>query len=328
MAVGRRPLLVALRALGLGDLLAGVPALRALGRAFPAHRRVLAAPATLAPLVPLIDPELELVPVGELEPLPPPLHGADVAVNLHGRGPWSHRILLDADAGREHRIWFAHRAVAESAGGPRWLSAEHERERWCRLLREQGVPADPADLFLAPSPHTSMEGGSTVVHPGAASGARRWPAGRFAAVARSERERGRTVSITGSTTEVALAHEVAARAGLPTEAVLAGRTDLATLTRIVADAGRLLCGDTGVAHLATALGTPSVVLFGPISPAEWGPPSGDDRHRALWRGPTAGGGDPHAERPDPSLLAIEVDEVVDALAGLPGRPGARRPVPA
>ena len=47
------------------------------------------------------------------------------------------------------------------------------------------------------------------------------------------------------------------------------RFDLLELTAVVAAAARVVCGDTGVAHLATALGTPSVVLFGPTSPARW-----------------------------------------------------------
>jgi ADP-heptose:LPS heptosyltransferase len=73
------------------------------------------------------------------------------------------------------------------------------------------------------------------------------------------------------------------------------------------------CGDTGVAHLATALGTPSVVLFGPTPPAEWGPPP-DPGHAVLWAGRR---GDPHAAAPDPGLLAITVLDVVAALQGLP-----------
>jgi ADP-heptose:LPS heptosyltransferase len=74
----------------------------------------------------------------------------------------------------------------------------------------------------------------------------------------------------------------------------------------------VLSADTGVAHLATALGRPSVVLFGPVSPAEWGPPAGP-RHLALWSGRL---GDPHSDRPDPGLLEIGTREVEAALDAL------------
>ena len=70
---------------------------------------------------------------------------------------------------------------------------------------------------------------------------------------------------------------------------------------------RVLCGDTGLAHLATAFGVPSVVLFGPTPPAEWGPPPERAQHVALHRG---GRGDPHADTPDPGLLAITVADVL------------------
>jgi ADP-heptose:LPS heptosyltransferase len=158
--------------------------------------------------------------------------------------------------------------------------------------------------------------GATLLHPGAGSGARRWPAERFAAVARAELADGRGVVVTGGPGEAALAVAVARSAGLPPSAVHAGRSDLLALVRLVAAAARVVCGDTGVAHLATALGTPSVVLFGPVSPARWGPPPDRPWHRALWHGRS---GDPHARRPDPGLLAITVDEVLQALRDLPAR---------
>jgi ADP-heptose:LPS heptosyltransferase len=121
------------------------------------------------------------------------------------------------------------------------------------------------------------------------------------------------VALTGSRDEVELCLRVARLAGLPRDAVLAGRTDLAALAGAVAAADRVVCGDTGVGHLATAMGTPSVVLFGPTSPAAWGPPTGDPPHRALWAGQA---GDPHGRVPHPGLLRIEPDEVRVALAEL------------
>ncbi len=305
--------LLILRALGLGDLLTAVPALRALASAYPERERVLAAPGVLAPLVERIDPGLRVEPTGELEPLPASVCDAGLAVNLHGRGPQSHRLLRDARA-REF-VWFENAEVPESQGAPAWRPRQHEVRRWCRLLSESGIPADPADLDIEPPPGEppAAARGATLIHPGAASGARRWPAERFAAVARHERSQGRSVAITGSASELPLARLVAERAGLAPDSVLAGRTGLADLMRAVAAADCVICGDTGVAHLATALRTPSIVLFGPTSPAEWGPPKERPWHRAIWKG-TAG--DPHARSVDPGLLDVGVCDVLDALGAI------------
>ncbi|HEV3498108.1 MAG TPA: glycosyltransferase family 9 protein, partial [Actinomycetes bacterium] len=97
-------------------------------------------------------------------------------------------------------------------------------------------------------------------------------------------------------------------------AVHAGQGGVLTIARLVDAADRVVCGDTGIAHLATALRTPSVVLFGPTSPALWGPPPPRPWHRPLWAGSS---GDPHGQLPDPGLLAIDVHQVTTALADLP-----------
>jgi ADP-heptose:LPS heptosyltransferase len=327
-----RPTLVALRALGLGDLLAAVPALRGLARAFPDHHRVLAGPSSLAPLLEgtgVLGPDRvvqEVVDTPPLAPLPPRLHGADVAVNLHGRGPQSTELLAVTGPGR--LIAFA---VPDGAPGVSWRPGEHEVRRWCRLLTCHGVPCEPTELHLDPpvvelpgGVGTSTVDGATVVHPGAASGSRRWPADRWAEVIRAELDAGQRVVVTGGTDEVDLARRVAALAGLGGDAVLAGRTDVVQLASVVAGAGAVLCGDTGVAHLASAFATPSVVLFGPTPPAEWGPPSGGP-HRVLW---TGGRGDPHGDDCDAALLELWPDDVLGALASLRSVPADRRRAPA
>jgi ADP-heptose:LPS heptosyltransferase len=302
-----RPLLLAYRALGLGDLLCGVPALRALRDAFPEHEIALATPRALAPLAELsgaVDTVVDTAPLAV-----PDVRAPDLAVNLHGRGPESHRAVLATHPRRA--IAFACDAPGAHVAGPTWRPGEHEVRRWCRLLVESGIPADPDRLDLPSPPWPAPDGvpGASVVHPGAASPARRWPAIRWAAVARAEQAAGRAVVVTGSAAERALGEEVARAAGLPTGAVLAGKTELRDLAAIVAAAGRLFSGDTGIAHLATAFGTPSVVLFGPTPPAEWGPPPDRPQHVALHHG---GRGDPHGDAPDPGLLAITVDEVLAA----------------
>jgi ADP-heptose:LPS heptosyltransferase len=304
------PRLLVLRALGLGDLLTAVPALRGLRRAYPRHRIELATPRALAPLAAHTGAVDAVVDAAGLGQLAGAVSGADLAVNLHGCGPQSHHRLLERAPRR--LLAFAHRDVPESAGGPRWRDEEHEVARWCRLLAESGIDADPADLRLARPPGL-RDPALTVIHPGAASGARRWPADRWARVAAAEWRRGHRVVLTGSRAERQLCTAIARAAALPPVASAAGRTGPLELLRLVASAGRVVCADTGVAHVATAVGTPSVVLFGPTPPALWGPPP-DPRHVVLWRGTH---GDPHASEPDPGLLAIEVDEVLDALAGAP-----------
>ncbi|PJE99573.1 glycosyl transferase [Streptomyces carminius] len=308
-----RPRVLVLRALGLGDLLAGVPALRALRRAFPGHETVLAAPAGLAPLVErtgAVDTLLPAAAPGRAVPEeldwsgPPP----DIAVDLHGNGPESMRPLEKLGPGR--LLAFA------APDGPPWYAQEHERDRWCRFLRCYGIPADPADLRLPP-PDPAVEPspapGAVLLHPGAGSPSRCWPVERYAAVARELCRAGHRVAVTGGPDERELTARLAELAGLPPGGVHRPAS-LDGLAALVADASAVVSGDTGIAHLAVALGIPSVTLFGPVAPRLWGPPR-TERHRALWYpGPP---GDPHARRPDPLLLRIRPEEVLAALSRLP-----------
>jgi ADP-heptose:LPS heptosyltransferase len=296
--------LLVLRALGLGDLLVAVPALRALRRRYPEHRLVLAGPAVLDPLARATGAVDETLPTASPEALswvdrPAP----EVVVNLHGVGPQSHRAL-DATRPRQ-RIGLR----APGWAGPDWADItrahRHERERWCAVVEAFGVCADPTDFML--DGRVPGAGGDVVVHPGAAYGAKRWPAERFALVAARLADEGHRVVVTGSGPEVSLAHDVARRGGLPAERVLAGRTDIAGLMDVVAGAALVVCGDTGIAHLATALGTPSVVLFGPEPPDRWGPPDGGPH--VVLTDASRRRGDPFAEDPDPALLGVDVDEV-------------------
>jgi ADP-heptose:LPS heptosyltransferase len=294
-----------LRALGIGDLLTAVPAVRGLRAAYPAERLVLAAPDWLAPLVELVgavDAHLAVPGLG-----PYPLPRARVAVNLHGRGPQSRRMLAAAHPDR---------LLSFGPDGPQWRFAEHEVARWCRLLAWYGIHSDPGDLDLRRPAGAPDRAGWTLVHPGAKSGTRRWPPERFAAVARELHRAGHHVVVTGSDAERPLADRVAEAAGLPSQRVLAGTVGLGELAGLVAGARVVVCGDTGIAHLATAYRTPSVVLFGPMPPALWGPPPDRPNHRAIWHGTRAEPGDAPGREPHPALLQIAPDEVLAAVGSV------------
>jgi ADP-heptose:LPS heptosyltransferase len=308
--------ILVLRALGVGDLATGVPALRGLRRAFPGEELALAAPGWLAPLVELTGAVDRLVPVDDLTPRVWTLAPPRLAVNLHGRGPQSHRLLA---AARPGRLLAFGCAAAGFRDGPEWTFEEHEVARWCRLVGWSGISADPGDLRLRVPAGRDVPVGATVVHPGAKAPERRWPPGRFAEVARALAADGHRVVVTGSAGERGIAAAVARLAGLGADAVLAGRTDLADLAALVAHARFVVCGDTGVGHLATAYDIPSVVLFGTLPPRLWGPPPDRRSHVPLWPGP--GGAS------DPVLLRISAVDVLaaadSALAAATERERAR-----
>ena len=190
-----------------------------------------------------------------------------------------------------------------------WRHDEHEVPRWCRLLRE-GLPlpdaATPRLAGLLPVPAVDTPRGLTVVHCGAKSPSRQWHPCRFAAVAMLLAARGHRVVVTGGRNEADRAERIAAAAQVD---VLI-EPSLLELAGVVARARLVVSGDTGVAHLASAYETPSVVLFGPVSPVRWGPPD-VPIHQVIWHGDDSG--DPHGDTMDPALDRITVAEVVAAV---------------
>lgn len=305
--------IVVLRALGLGDLLTAVPALRGLRRHYPGARVMLAAPDRYRDLAMLTGAIDELLPTNELGDVQPLGGPPELAINLHGCGPQSieHLLAWEPQSVISH-CHHCHPGVA----GPRWRAELHETHRWCALLEWAGIPCDLTDTLLPRPPLPRDQTGAVVIHPGASAPARQWPPQRFAAVAAALRDEGYEIVVTGSPSEFDLAHAVASAARLPRTAVVSGLLDLPALTALISDSRLVICGDTGVAHLAAATGTASVVLFGPTSPRHWGP-RGPAPHAALWAGRS---GDPHAAVPDEGLLSITVDRVLSASHDVLGEP--------
>ncbi|KQX62929.1 hypothetical protein ASD06_12035 [Angustibacter sp. Root456] len=313
--VGESEPVLALRAIGLGDALTGVPALRGLRRRFAPRPVLLAAPAALGRWMTDLGVVDGYVPTRDLDDQPPGLAlGPHDAVDLHGNGPLSRDLLTAARPGQVLSFAPPDPAAEVPQTWVEWTPDEHEVHRWIRLVGAWGAEASVDDLRLLPrpdGPHRPKPAtGRVIVHPGAAYGSRRWPVDRFAAVARELAARGHDVVITGGPTERSLCAQVAELADLPATASTAGTLELPQLAGLVRDAALVVCGDTGIAHLATALAVPSVLLFGPVAPSAWGPAIDADLHTVLWHGD--GTGDPHGAAPDPHLLQVTVDEVLTA----------------
>lgn len=312
-----RPDLLVLRAIKLGDALVAVPALHALRRAFPGHRITLATTAWLAPVVELLPVDVHLAQHGLDHAIAAPAGAVDVAVNLHGAGPESSDLIAALGARRV----IGHADPTHGYEGPEWPEDVHERERWADLVRWHGIDADADEVAIARPQAPSVAPGAAVVHIGAFHGARHWPTDRFAEVVRGLRARGLDVVLTGGADDVERATTVAQAAGLDPSAVLAGALELQAFAGVVASASLVVTVDTGAAHLASAYGIPSVVVFGPAPPEAWGPPASGPH--VVLTDASVRRGDVFAEDPDPALLAVGVDDVLAAVDTLPVRTSAR-----
>lgn len=299
-----RPILIALRALKLGDLLVAVPALHGLRRSFD-HRIVYAGPAWLAPIIELVDAiDEHLITPGLDAPVPFPAGKADIAINLHGSGDESSLRVRELQA----RVTIDH----DERVCP-WQDGIQERDRWVRLVNAHGANARAEEVGIRAPSIPPAVAGAAVVHVGAFHGARAWPVERFAVIARRLWDEGIPVVITGGKADRKRAIQVAQLADLPESVVQAGTASLEEFAALVASARFVLSVDTGAAHLASAYGIPSVIIFGPAPPQEWGPPPGPHivlTHPHLRRGET------FADDPDPALLAVSVEEVWEATASL------------
>jgi heptosyltransferase-1 len=164
---------------------------------------------------------------------------------------------------------------------------------------------------LAQLTKTSAE--IVLLAPGAGWGAKQWPAERYGAVAAALDQAGYQVLVNAYSMDDALANAVVRASGGHAAVFPCDMAQLIALTR---RAALVIAGDTGPLHLAAALERPVVGLFGPTDPARNGPyGAGVDRSRVLRHG---GERRDHKRRADPEagLLAISVDEVLEAALNL------------
>lgn len=274
----------------LGDTVMAVPAVHALRRGMPEARLLLAGPwAGLFAGQGLAD-VLVTYPrawAGRLSTADVIRRfGAELAVLL----PNSIESALAA------WYWGARRRVGFAAPGRELFLTDaieppaprlHQTEEYVRLVERCGVSAStleprldpPADgaprsearrLFAEAGIPARGAGRRVVgVHLGAEFGpAKLWPARRVGELCRLLAGEGTTVVLLGAPADAALAAAISAEAPATS---LAGRDRPELLPAVLTEIDALVSGDTGVAHLAAALGTPVVALFGPTDPGRTAP---------------------------------------------------------
>ncbi|HWF84676.1 MAG TPA: glycosyltransferase family 9 protein [Vicinamibacterales bacterium] len=344
-----RILLVRLGA--LGDIVHAIPVAAALRRAFPSARidwLVSAKHREILDLVPVIDRRLVIndrpsasvrrdEPRGEVDGGTSLLQAIgelrraryDVAIDLQGliksavlaRASGAARVVgFAASYVRERlaRIFYTDVYDPGSRGVRDHAETRHIVDINLGLLAPLGITTTAAEFPIervsSTVAHTVGEqtgGRYALLNPGAAWPNKRWPPARFGAVARALRERhGLTSAVLWGPREEPLAREVVAASD--GAAVLAPQTTIADLVALGRGAALIVSGDTGPTHIAAAVGTPIVSLFGPTRPQRNGPWSPQDvavsrdticQCHHLRR----------CTKPSMCLLDIQVDEVLRAI---------------
>ncbi|MGQ9517416.1 MAG: lipopolysaccharide heptosyltransferase II [Anaerolineae bacterium] len=208
--------------------------------------------------------------------------------------------LLPAAAGVPWRVGLdsAHRGI----GLTRRVPAEgitHEVELYLACARALGISTEGVRPSFYPTPAAReriralipSERPLAVLHPaggqnpGMVLSAKRWPAERFAEIVRRlVRERSAAVMIVGGPGDRESAEKVQSLAGEPAHVHnLAGKLSFDELGALLERSAVFVGNDTGAMHLATAVGTPTVAIFGPSDPRRYGPYGAGPR--AVWNPP-------------------------------------------
>jgi len=268
----------------LGDTVMAVPALRALRRGWPEARILAAGPwaSTLA------GQSLADVLVTYPRAWSGRLRVADTVREFEG----DTAIILpnSSEAALTARYWGASRRIGFADGARSWLLSDpvglpsprrHQIDEYLMLVERLGVEIQEREPQLEP-PAPDAESrrcarallrdagngaGNRLlvgVHVGAAYGsAKVWPSERVAELCRRLDAAGALGVLMGAPGDTDLARAITAEAPACN---LVGRDHPDVLAAMLAEVHVLVSGDTGVAHLAAALRTPVVTLFGPTDP--------------------------------------------------------------
>jgi heptosyltransferase-2 len=187
------------------------------------------------------------------------ISGAPLRIGFEGApGAWAYhrRVAWNGEAHAVRRYLDLASAVGGDPAGadpqPELGVDPGADARIAGLLEEEGIPAGQPFVCVAP---------------GSRRRTKRWRPEGFAEVISAVEGNGMPVVLVGTMHERALCRRVASASGT-SAVVLAGRTGVRELIALVARASVVLANDSGTAHVASAVGTPVVSVFGPTSPAD------------------------------------------------------------
>ena len=153
--------------------------------------------------------------------------------------------------GEIEKAYFGTRTVEQTAPEPALRVSDERRAEARRFLTSAGF--DLAGRIVA------LGVGSTN------SRAKRWPAARYALLNdRLQRELGAQVALVGARDEREVAEEVFEKSAIK-PIILTGKTNLAEAVAVLSEIDLLVSNDMGLAHVAPALGTKTLVIFGPTN---------------------------------------------------------------
>ena len=332
-----RPLrIVIVRLSAIGDAVHGMPVLCALRDKFPDAEITWVVESQAAALLrghAALDRLIEL-PRGWLKSLKAVRQlqrdlraiRPDVAIDMQGLtksaiAAWlsgaRYRVGFGDEKGREFSRWFNNVKVA--------APAEHVIDANLQLLAPFGIepPSDKSQVrFDIPEQEAEaqmaenlidefgLRSGFAIINPGAGWPSKVWPAERFGDVAArigAEQDLP-TLVVWAGDQERAWAETIVARS--EGHAKLAPSTSLTELAAVSRRARLFIGSDTGPLHIAVAVGTPCVGLYGPMPAKRNGPYGG--QHIALQKAHFEGTSRERRNASPALMEAISVDDVVDA----------------
>ena len=154
-----------------------------------------------------------------------------------------------------------------------WPATKHDVLRQLSLLEGLGIDIAkiPEELLslkieLPPNEKFSHLKDFVALSPGSQWNTKRWTQNGFVEVAEKLRATGNRIVLVGAPAEEALCREVAQR--IPGAVNLCGQTSILELGQVLSQAGLLVCNDSGAMHVAAAVGTPVLAVFGATVPAQ------------------------------------------------------------